>query len=161
MATKKAAVVGTGEIRQIATGDYLTADSLGSGSAGGGQKILTDNNTFVSLPAGSFGCPMNGSGGVVSTGSKGFITIPYAFTITQWYVTGNASGSCVIDLKVAGVSIIGAGNKPTLTSAQRNNGAVSGWTTTVFTAFTEIEFNLDSVTTLSGIYPVIVCTKTL
>ncbi len=115
----------------------------------------------TAIRAGGFGTVMSGSGGVVATGSKGFITIPYGFVITDWYVTGNVSGSCVIDLKVSGASIIGAGNKPTLSGAQRANAAVSGWTTTSFAANTEIEYNLDSVTTLAEISLTIKATKAI
>jgi hypothetical protein len=85
---------------------------------------------------------------VPSTGSKGFLTIPYACTITNWYITGDASGSAVVDIKRSGSSIIGgSGNKPTLSSVQRANAAASSWTSVSVSANDELEFNLDSVTT--------------
>jgi len=96
-------------------------------------------------------CSVDGQGGVISTGSKGFITnIPFPFTISKWRVVGNASGSIQFDIKVGGTSIIGgSGNKPLLSSAQRNNAAVASWTTTTFAANTELEIIVDSASTLT------------
>tara|TARA_R110000868_G_scaffold266610_1_gene525888 strand:+ start:1470 stop:2807 length:1338 start_codon:yes stop_codon:yes gene_type:complete len=117
--------------------------------------------TFDNLKKTSFGITLDGNGGVISTGSKGFITIPYIGTITNWYITSDASGSIVVDLKRSGTSIIGGGgNKPTLSSAQRANASVSGWTSTAISANDEIEFNVDSSTTVTRINLIIYITKT-
>ena len=115
----------------------------------------------TNIRAGQISAVFSGGGGVVSTGSKGYLTIGYGFTITGFYIIGNTSGSCVVDIKVGGVSIIGGGNKPTLSSAQRANAAVSGWTTTTFSANTEIEWNVDSCSTISEIDLTIKLTKAI
>lgn len=103
----------------------------------------------------SFGITIDGGGSPPSTGSQGYITLPYAGTITDWYVAANTSGNCVIDLKRSGTSIIGGGNKPTLSSAQTGNAAVSGWTSTSVSVGDIIEFNLDSISTITRVNLVI------
>lgn len=53
MTTRKAIVIASGENEQIQSGDYVSADSLGSGSTGGGLLVLLDNNTFATPPSGN------------------------------------------------------------------------------------------------------------
>ena len=102
----------------------------------------------------------NGSN-VPSTGSKGFVVgVPYDCTITGWYITADRSGSCVIDVKRSGTSIVGTGNKPTLSSAQRNHATSSGWTSVAVARYDELEFNLDSASTVQRISLTIEVTKT-
>jgi hypothetical protein len=55
-------------------------------------------------------------------------------TIVSWEVVGDVTGSIVIDLLKNGVSMIGAGNKPTITSGTSASAAVSGWTTDTYIA---------------------------
>lgn len=123
---------------------------------------FTNSTKLVAALRGVFGITVTGVGGaVVSTGSKGYVTIPNGFTIVSFYVEGNASGSIQFDLKDSGgTSIIGAGNKPLLSSAQFNNAAVSGWTTTAFAANTRLEWVVDSATTISTCNVQIFITKT-
>lgn len=114
----------------------------------------------ANLSKASFGITIDGGGVTPTTGSKGYTVIPYNGTITDWYIIGDASGSAVVDLKRSGTSIVGgSGNKPTLTSAQRANAAVASWTSTSITANDEIEFNLDSASTLTRINLIIEITK--
>lgn len=90
--------------------------------------------------------------GVPSTGSKGFITIPYDCTISKWYLAANASGSCVVDVKRGGTSIVGgSGNKPTLSGAQSGNAAPASWTSVAVAKGDILEFNLDSVATITRV----------
>jgi hypothetical protein len=163
---------------KIATTAYVDAGLSGKSSStltsghlfvGNGSNVATDTaitgdvtfsnagvTTLASnLKVESFGITVDGGGSVPSTGSKGFITLPYAGTITNWYLAADASGSCVIDLKRSGTSIVGGGNKPTLSSAQSGNAAVSGWTSTSISAGDIIEFNLNSVSTITRVNLVI------
>ncbi len=102
----------------------------------------------IGLTVSSFGITLDGQGGVISTGSKGYIVVPYDGTITRWDMVSGITGSIVIDLKRNGVSIIGAGNKPTLATQSISNATVSGWTSTTLTTNDIIEFNVDSATTV-------------
>jgi putative NIF3 family GTP cyclohydrolase 1 type 2 len=141
----------TGNAATVTTNANLTGDVTSVGNAA---------TVKANLKIASFGLTVDGSGSACSTGSKGYITIPWAGTITNWYLTGDQSGSAVIDLKRSGTSIIGAGNKPTLSSAQRANAAVASWTSVAITANDEIEFNLDSCTTCARLNLVIYATRT-
>lgn len=95
---------------------------------------------------------IDGQGTVISTGSAGFGTAPLSGTITSWKILNGenlATGSIVIDIKRSGVSIIGAGNKPTLTTAIQNTANVSSWTSATLTANDILEVNVDSATIIT------------
>lgn len=103
----------------------------------------------------TMGITVDGGISTPTTGSKGFVTIPFSGTLTHWYLAADASGSAVIDIKRSGSSIVGAGNKPTLSSAQSGNAAIASWTSVAISAGDIIEFNLDSITTIKRINLVI------
>jgi len=88
----------------------------------------------------SIGATFNGFGTVVANSTNVYVTIPYNCTITNWYVTADASGSIVVDVKRSGSSIVGGGNAPTLSSQQSANAAVSGWTSVAITAGDILQF---------------------
>ena len=98
---------------------------------------------------------IDGGGSAITTGSKGFIVFPVAATIDQWTVIADQGGSIVVDVKRSTysgfpttTSIVGAGNKPTLSSAQKNQAAPASWTSTAIVAGDVLEFNVDSITTV-------------
>lgn len=91
--------------------------------------------------AGSFGTVFDGQGATITTNNYTEVQVPYTGTITDFYLhsitpsTGaDLSCSSVFDVKRAGTSIIGAGNKPTLSSAATQTAAVSSWTSASVTA---------------------------
>ena len=88
----------------------------------------------------TFGITVDGGGAVLTTGSKGFVTVPYDCTILNWYLAADQAGDVVIDVKRSGASIVGQGNAPTLTSAQSNNEAASAWASIAITAGDILEF---------------------
>jgi hypothetical protein len=102
---------------------------------------------------------IDGGGSVLTTGSKGFCPIDTAYTISQWTIVGSPSGSCVVDVKRATytnfpttASIVGgSGNKPTLSSAQKNQATPTSWTSTSIAAGDILEFNVDSATTVTRV----------
>jgi hypothetical protein len=119
--------------------------------------ISTSADVLIAAP----GITIDGGGVVPTTGSKGFVTIPYNGIIINWYMAADVSGSMVIDVKRSGTSIVGGGgNKPTLSAAQSGNAAVSGWTSTTITAGDILEFNLDSVSVITRINLVLKVKKT-
>lgn len=125
-------------------------NSIGGGSGGSVSENIKHT---------SFGITVDGSGDVISTGSKGYTVIPFSGTVTDWYVVSDISGTTQFDLKRNSVSIIGAGNKPLLSSAQRNNAAVASWTSTAIGVNDEIEFVVESGTTLTRVNLIIKITK--
>lgn len=138
-----------------ATTTALAQQSLGGGTVGrqifesvtsaSAQNIILSTNVLIK----NFGITVDGGGSAVTTGSKGYITVPYQGTISNWYLAADVSGSVVVDVKRSGASIIGTGNKPTLSGDQFINAAVSGWTSTAVSANDIFEFNVDSATTLT------------
>ena len=102
----------------------------------------------------TFGTVIDGQGGVISIGQKGYIKIPYAGTITGWTIIGKPNGSCVFDVwKLAGGTLptvantITAAAKPTLTTAAiATSTTLTGWTTSV-QVDDIVGFNLDSAST--------------
>ncbi len=121
----------------------------------------------LGVTGGSFGITIDGNGSVISTGVKGYITIPYDCTITGWDIFADQSGSCVIDLwkdtysnfaPTIADTITGT-EKPTLTSQQKNqDNSLTSWTTTV-NAGDIIAFNVVSATTVTRVNVIIKVTK--
>lgn len=118
------------------------------------------DDTGKTTTTATFGITIDGAGAVPGTGSQGFLTIPYACTIANWYMAANASGSAVIDIKRSGSSIVGGGNKPTLSSQISANAAVSGWTSVSVSAGDILEFNLNSASTLTRVNLLLKATRT-
>ena len=108
---------------------------------------------------GGIGLSTDGSGSVLTTGSKGLVIIPYTSTITNWYLTSTISGSVVVDVKRNNISIIGAGNKPTLSSGTYASASVASWTSTSLNIGDVLEFNIDSVSTITNLNVVLKITK--
>lgn len=117
---------------------------------------------------GAVGMTIDGNGGVIPVNTTGEITVNFSGTITGWQITGDQTGSCVIDVwkdtyanypPTVGDTIAGS-EKPTLSSATKNQDlSLSSWTTTI-TAGDIIKFNVDSCTSLTKIYLTIFITKT-
>lgn len=109
---------------------------------------------------------IDGGGSAITTGSKGFLSVPAGYTITGWTLVADQSGSAVVDVKkstYAGfptTSTITGADKPTLSAVQNNqNLSVTLWTTAI-TAGDILEFNVDSATTVTRLTLTIVATKT-
>lgn len=147
-----------GRINDIDRRVTVLESSPGGGiqSVVAGTNVTVDNtdpsNPVVSstggAPEDSFGVVVDGAGVAITTGSKGTKYIPFDCTITGWDIRSDISGSCVFDVKRAGVSLAGT-EKPTLSSASSNSDpALSTWTTSL-TAGDVVEFIVDSASTLT------------
>jgi hypothetical protein len=125
-------------------------------SIGTGSTQIASGNHSHSLN-GSLGITIDGAGSVISTGTKGYLRIPYNCTINSSEIVANQSGSIVIDIwrdsyqnfpPVVGDSIVGSA-KPTLSSAQKAQDlTLSGWTTAL-TGGHYLAFNVDSATSVT------------
>ncbi len=99
-----------------------------------------------------FGLVVTGGSSAISTGAqKASITVPFTGTIKKWALSADQSGSIVIDILRSAASIIGTGNKPTLSSAQSANAPVSGWTSVAVTAGDIFTFSVISAATITSI----------
>lgn len=129
------------------TSPTLTAPALGTPASG--------NLINCTIPR-TISCTFDGGGVAPTAGKTAQVTLPFGGTISKWYISGDVSGSCVVDLKRSGSSIVGgSGNPPTLTSATSANAAPASWTSAVFSVGDIITFSLTSATTVTNINVII------
>jgi hypothetical protein len=87
------------------------------------------------------GAVFDGQGGNISINATGYYRATYPFSIINYYIDANNSGSIQFDLRVNGTSIIvPGGNLPTLTSAPSSSAAIASWATSSLTAGTLIQY---------------------
>lgn len=117
----------------------------------GGKKTVTEGKTL--------GITIDGGGSVITTGVKGYLSVPFNCTITGWTLVSDVSGSVVVDVwkdtyanyPPTIADVITASAKPTLSSANKNTSTtLTGWTTTV-TAGDVLAFNVNSAATVTRV----------
>lgn len=100
---------------------------------------------------------VDGSGTVLTTGTKNPIKIPYGGTLQGWLLIATPSGSVTVDIFRAAdgaglpvTSIIGAGTKPALSSAVENSStSFTSWTSTTLTAKDNLAISLSGISTVT------------
>jgi hypothetical protein len=125
----------------------------------GGRAIKENFMKLADRTDGSLGITIDGGGSAIQTGQKGSITVPFACTISSWWLTADASGSIAIDVwkaswddfpPTSGDSVCG-GAKPSLSSQQKNkNESLTAWTTAI-AAGDVLAFNVDSASTVTKV----------
>ena len=149
----------------VTSGGGITALSGDVVASGTGSVAAT---LKANLKIGSFGVTVDGVSSTIQVGQTGFVTMPYAGTITGWSITTNASGSIQFDvwkavaidtIPTSGDSIV-VGVYPTLTTNQlATSTSVSSWTT-AFSAGHVFGFYVNSVSsTVKNATLTIRCTK--
>lgn len=128
---------------------FLTA--LNSGAGGFVVDSVGVANNFA-----EFEFIIDGGGVAITTGNKGWLKVPWAGFVGFWTVLADQSGAIVVDIlkgnnTFPSVSMIGAGNKPTLSAQQINSAAPTGWTSTSFIANDWLAFNVPSVSTVTRV----------
>jgi hypothetical protein len=100
---------------------------------------------------------IDGGGSAITTGSKGYLEVSFACTVDSWTIVADQSGSIVVDVKRATYSAfpvttsIAGSEKPTLSSATKNQDTtLSTWTTSI-AAGDILEFYVDSVSTVTRV----------
>ncbi len=128
-------------------GYVLTANGAGS------------NPAYAALPSDPIAINfiIDGGGAAIETGNKGHIEVPFACTIDGWTIVADQSGSIVVDVKKCTyadfptTSSIAGTEKPTLSTAQKNqDDSLSTWTTSI-SAGDILEFVVDSVSTVERV----------
>jgi hypothetical protein len=122
---------------------------------------VTDNIKTVSITF-----IIDGGGAAITTGSKGYLEIPFNCTITGWTILADKSGSIVVDVKKCTYSAfpttssIAGSEKPTLSSAQKAQDlSLTTWTTSIANGDI-LEFVVDSVATVTRVTLSIRATRT-
>lgn len=141
------ATIGTSSVNGVTTSGTPTTGQIPTATS---ASTATWQSRTIAIPF-----IIDGAGAVVTTGSKGYIEIPFNCTITGWTILADQVGSSVVDVKrstYAGfpttASITGA-DPPTLVAVQKNhNLAVSLWTTAI-TGGDILEFNVTSAATVT------------
>jgi hypothetical protein len=102
---------------------------------------------------------IDGGGAAITTGQKGHVEVPFAMTITGWTILADQSGSIVVDVwkdtyanfPPAVADTIAGTEKPTLSSAQKNQDlSLTTWTTAVAVGDV-LAFNVDSAATVQRV----------
>ena len=128
---------------------------------------LLSNAEYTTFKIGSFGVTVDGVTSIVQVGKVGYVTIPYAGTITGWSITANAVGNIQFDIWKAvgaiptiGSSIITTGY-PLLSADDFDTSTlVSGWDT-AFVAGTVFGFQvIGTPSVIKNATLTIRCTKT-
>lgn len=149
---------------------------LGRGSAGGagnpeeltiGSGLTLTGTVLDATPATpvrrQVTLVIDGGGAVITTGIKGYLSLPVSGTWKKWRLlsteAGAPTGSIVIDVwkdvyasyPPAVADSITAAAKPTLSAANSNeDSTLTGWTTS-FTAGDVLGFNVDSISGLTKV----------
>lgn len=142
------AACGAGDI--VSGGIYRAVPLLALNGGLGGFVVdsVGVNNNAAGIPF-----IIDGGGSVITTGSKGFLPVPFACTINSWSLLADQSGSISIDILRANnavpvTSIVGGGTKPNLSSAQfAGLVAPSGWTSTALAANDWLAFTVSGTPT--------------
>lgn len=120
---------------------------------------IADSTLFLDDAYDSLQFVVDGGGTAITTGVKGDLVIPYNCTILGWDVLADTSGSIVIDVwkdtyanfPPTVADTIAGSEKPTITSATKNQDtALSSWTTSL-TRNDILRFNVDSCATITRV----------
>lgn len=115
---------------------------------------------------GTIGITIDGGGSAISTGVKGYISVPFNGTITGWDIVADVAGNISVEVykKAAGIPSlstdkISASSPILLSSAQlAQNGSIAGWITGVATNDV-IGFNVLAALTVTRVTATIRVTK--
>jgi hypothetical protein len=114
---------------------------LGVGTSGQMLTVVSGvpawaNHTHQNVPAGLTVVLDGGGQAIATTQPKPLVRVPFACTVTAWYVNADVSGSIVVDVQRAAsgtptsFSSIAGTEKPTLSSQQSNSDTnLTTWTT--------------------------------
>jgi hypothetical protein len=101
---------------------------------------------------------MDGAGSVLSSGTQGFVTVPFTCTLNQWVLVADVTGTLSVDVRrttyanwslaslVLGNSSIVGTEKPTLSSVSKNQDTtITTWSG--ITAGDILTFHIDATPT--------------
>jgi hypothetical protein len=140
--------------RNMADSAYQNIDAL---SLKIGGTTVINSSGIVSNQVVAINFVIDGGGSAITTGSKGFLEVPFAMTITGWTIVADVSGSIVVDVNratyaafdPATMASIAGTELPTISSALKGQDlSLSSWTTSL-AAGNILEFEVDSASTVT------------
>jgi len=149
----------TGSLQGTATTASYVLNAISSSfatTASFVQNAVSSSYTPISR---SFGIVIDGGGSAITTGIKTDAIIPYNMTISSWTIIADQVGSIVIDVwkdnyatyPPTVLDSIAGSEKPTLSSAIKNQDTnLTTWTTAI-TAGDIVRFNVDSASTVTKV----------
>ena len=140
----------------VGAGDLIGGDVYRAVYYSGLPGFVVDAMSGPSLNNATIEFIIDGGGSPITTGVKGYLKIGYPAVINATEVMGDQSGSIAIDIlransAVPTVSMIGGGNKPTLSSQQFNVQNPSGWTSALLAQSDWLGFNVTSASTVTRV----------
>ena len=120
---------------------------------------ITDKRCIVTDQEENLQFIIDGGGSTITTGQKGHLEVPFNCTVQGWTIGANASGSIVVDVwkdtyanfPPTVADTIAGSEKPTLSSATKNQDLTLTSFTTSLTKGDILAFNVDSVTTVQRV----------
>ncbi len=137
--------------RLLAAGTGLDLDTTAAGII----SVVLETNQRMR----SFGITVDGGGSVFTTGTKGYIRVPYSGTISKWTLMADTIGNVTVNIYKDTIGnyppvvsdTITATTPPSLTATYvRETTSLPSWVTTV-TAGDIFAFNVDTVTTMTRV----------
>ena len=159
-------VADTGSIDLTYSGGQISAAAI-FGSSSGQVAEGSHGHTITGSVQFMIGDP--GGSSVISVATKGFLTVPFACTITGWHLVADVSGSIVMDIwkQAFGTGVptnansITASAKPTISAAQKaSSTTLTGWTTSV-SADDVLGFEVESASTVKFVCLTLTYTRTI
>jgi hypothetical protein len=120
---------------------------------------IADSTLFLDDAYDNLQLIIDGGGSAITTGIKGDLLVPYNCTVLGWDILADTSGSIVVDVwkdtyanfPPTVADTIAGTEKPTLSSATKNQDtALSSWTTAL-TRNDILRFNVDSASTVTRV----------
>jgi hypothetical protein len=143
----------SGDIAASAPGDTVLAGSTGEVADAGHRHARATERVVYEFV-------IDGGGSAITTGVKGDLYVPDAFTVTGVVMLADQSGSIVVDIwndtyanypPTDADSLPGAGTPPTISSATKSKDTtLTSWDTSV-PADSTLRFNVDSATTVTRV----------
>lgn len=120
---------------------------------------IADSTLFLDDAYDNLQLIIDGGGSAITTGIKGDLVVPYNCTILGWDILGDTSGSIVVDVwkdtyanfPPTVADTIANSEKPTLSSATKNQDTSLSSFATTLTRNDILRFNVDSASTVTRV----------
>lgn len=159
-AVQSAMAVGAG-LLNVTNASAATLTPAGTtGLAVLGDTTAVSARSNLGIGTSELSVVVDGGGSAIIAGVKGEFLAKFNFSVSEWTLTGDQTGSIVIDIwkntyanytatvPSSANSITGSG-KPTITTSAKNTGTTAGWSNTIVSAGDVLRFNVDSITSLT------------